>query len=174
MNGLRDADPVTTTEQHAITFQQTHELADHDRSPRGRSRTPDLVPITGVRTPVGVDTTRASIARVYDYSLGGKDNYAVDRYVFDELREVAPTSPTPLVCTAAGCTGSSATVGIDRFLDLGAGQSRRSPLVAFEQPGNLFTEVLQHCGIGQTGRRTRTRTITTRPSAGRSATVRWW
>ena len=29
--------------------------------------------------PPGIDTTRPNIARVYDYLLGGKDNFAADR-----------------------------------------------------------------------------------------------
>jgi len=33
------------------------------------------------RVPVGVDPTRASIARVYDAFLNGKDNYEIDRAV---------------------------------------------------------------------------------------------
>lgn len=40
--------------------------------------------------PVGVDPTRASVARVYDYLLGGKDNYQIDRQVADELAAVTP------------------------------------------------------------------------------------
>ncbi|MFD5248425.1 SAM-dependent methyltransferase [Amycolatopsis sp. NPDC058340] len=40
--------------------------------------------------PVGVDPTRASIARVYDAALGGKDNYEIDREV---LRQVATKAP---------------------------------------------------------------------------------
>src|ERR1044072_4563288 len=40
--------------------------------------------------PVGVDPTRASIARVYDAFLGGKDNYAIDREVFNKVQQVAP------------------------------------------------------------------------------------
>jgi SAM-dependent methyltransferase len=40
--------------------------------------------------PVGVDPTRASIARVYDAALGGKDNYEIDREV---LRQVATRAP---------------------------------------------------------------------------------
>ncbi|SDK77304.1 S-adenosyl methyltransferase [Actinopolyspora mzabensis] len=40
--------------------------------------------------PVGVDPTRASIARVYDAALGGKDNYAVDQQVLDEIKTAAP------------------------------------------------------------------------------------
>jgi len=40
--------------------------------------------------PVGVDPTRASIARVYDAFLGGKDNYEIDRMVFEKVRATAP------------------------------------------------------------------------------------
>ncbi|MGJ7909036.1 SAM-dependent methyltransferase [Actinopolyspora sp. H202] len=40
--------------------------------------------------PVGVDPTRASIARVYDAALGGKDNYAVDQQVLAEIKTAAP------------------------------------------------------------------------------------
>jgi hypothetical protein len=82
-------------------------------------------PRTGVRAPVGVDTTRASIARVYDATLGGKDNYEVDRYVRDKVAEVAPRQSDVarmnrrwlhrVVRYLAG------TVGIDQFLDIGAG-----------------------------------------------------
>ncbi|WP_019818795.1 SAM-dependent methyltransferase [Saccharomonospora saliphila] len=41
-------------------------------------------------TPVGVDPNRASIARVYDAALGGKDNYAIDREVLDAIKTAAP------------------------------------------------------------------------------------
>ena len=44
----------------------------------------------GFRAPVGVDTDRASVARVYDYSLGGKDYYDVDRAAYAAILEVAP------------------------------------------------------------------------------------
>jgi SAM-dependent methyltransferase len=40
--------------------------------------------------PVEVDQTKASIARVYDAALGGKDNYAVDREVLEQARAVTP------------------------------------------------------------------------------------
>jgi len=40
--------------------------------------------------PVGVDPSRASIARVYDAALGGKDNYEIDREVLAQVRRVAP------------------------------------------------------------------------------------
>ncbi|MGY2008446.1 SAM-dependent methyltransferase [Nocardia gipuzkoensis] len=85
----------------------------------------DPAPRTGVRAPVGVDTTRASIARVYDATLGGKDNYEVDRYVRDKVAEVAPRQSDVarmnrrwlhrVVRYLAG------TARIDQFLDIGAG-----------------------------------------------------
>lgn len=40
--------------------------------------------------PVRVDREKASIARVYDATLGGKDNYAVDREIFERMRTVVP------------------------------------------------------------------------------------
>ncbi|MEU7629194.1 SAM-dependent methyltransferase [Nocardia sp. NPDC049220] len=86
---------------------------------------PAFPPRTGVRVPVGVDTTRASIARVYDASLGGKDNFEIDRCVLTKLLEVAPGQGAVsrmnrewlhrVVRYLAG------TVGIDQFLDIGAG-----------------------------------------------------
>ncbi|MFD4406607.1 SAM-dependent methyltransferase [Nocardia sp. NPDC058499] len=82
-------------------------------------------PRTGVRVPVGVDTTRPSIARVYDYSLGGKDNYDVDRVAFEQVMEFAPRQGDVsrmnrrwlhrVVRYLAG------PAGIDQFLDIGAG-----------------------------------------------------
>ncbi|BDT87383.1 SAM-dependent methyltransferase [Nocardia cyriacigeorgica] len=82
-------------------------------------------PLTGVRAPVGVDTRRASIARVYDYSLGGKDNYDVDRSAFEQILRVAPRQRDVskmnrrwLHRVARYLAG---TVGIDQFLDIGAG-----------------------------------------------------
>jgi S-adenosyl methyltransferase len=40
--------------------------------------------------PVYIDTTKASIARVYDAFLGGKDNYEIDREVLRRVLKVAP------------------------------------------------------------------------------------
>lgn len=40
--------------------------------------------------PIRVDRDKASIARVYNATLGGKDNYAVDREVFERMRAVVP------------------------------------------------------------------------------------
>ncbi|MFD3430200.1 SAM-dependent methyltransferase [Nocardia fluminea] len=74
--------------------------------------------------PVGVDTTRASIARVYDAALNGKDNYDVDRQVLDQVRTVAPQvndlawANRDFLIRACRFL---ARAGIDQFLDLGSG-----------------------------------------------------
>ena len=41
------------------------------------------------QAPEVIDTTKPSVARVYDCFLGGKDNYEVDRRVFLEV-DAAP------------------------------------------------------------------------------------
>ncbi|MEU5311398.1 SAM-dependent methyltransferase [Streptomyces sp. NPDC021562] len=43
----------------------------------------------GIR-PVEIDTSKPHPARIYDYLLGGKDNYDVDRQAADRLAAVAP------------------------------------------------------------------------------------
>ena len=80
---------------------------------------------SGVRVPVGVDPSRASIARVYDATLGGKDNYAIDREVVQKVAEVAPRQSDVarmnrrwLVRAVRYLAGDG---GIDQFLDIGAG-----------------------------------------------------
>jgi hypothetical protein len=42
------------------------------------------------QVPAGVDTSVPSIARVYDFVLGGKDNFDCDRAVAAQLRTVVP------------------------------------------------------------------------------------
>jgi hypothetical protein len=79
----------------------------------------------GVRTPVGVDTSRPSMARVCNWALGGKDNYAQDRNVGQQLDLVAPSQ------TAAAWASRQFQQralryliehgGVRQFLDIGAG-----------------------------------------------------
>ncbi len=49
-----------------------------EQGPRRRATAPD------------VDLTRPSIARVYDYVLGGKDHYEIDRQVSAALFAAVP------------------------------------------------------------------------------------
>ncbi|MFI5718759.1 SAM-dependent methyltransferase [Nocardia sp. NPDC051750] len=77
------------------------------------------------RGPVGVDTTRPSIARVYDYSLGGKDNYDVDRAAYMHIEHVAPRYDAVARANRRWLhrviRHLAGTAGIDQFLDIGAG-----------------------------------------------------
>jgi len=74
--------------------------------------------------PQGIDATRPSIARVYDYWLGGKNNFASDRDMGGRMAEVNPSLPQlvrhnrEFICAAAA---RAATAGISQFLDLGSG-----------------------------------------------------
>ncbi|PVZ11718.1 SAM-dependent methyltransferase [Actinomycetospora cinnamomea] len=75
--------------------------------------------------PSFIDTTKASIARVYDTALGGKDNYPADREVVEKLRQVAPEIEQFTVDHRAFLVRAvrflAGEAGIDQFLDLGSG-----------------------------------------------------
>ncbi|MEU3270501.1 SAM-dependent methyltransferase [Saccharomonospora sp. NPDC006951] len=74
--------------------------------------------------PVGVDPTRASIARVYDAALGGSDNYAIDRDVLATVARFAPEVNDLAVSNRRFLTRvvrAMASVGIRQFLDCGSG-----------------------------------------------------
>jgi O-methyltransferase involved in polyketide biosynthesis len=79
----------------------------------------DKVPPVG-----GIDVTRPSVARVYDFWLGGKDNFAADRDMGSRMAELNPALPQlvrqnrQFVCAAAA---RAAAAGISQFLDLGSG-----------------------------------------------------
>jgi hypothetical protein len=45
-----------------------------------------------VTEPAKVDTSRPNAARVYDYLLGGRDNYAVDRALADRIMLAVPSA----------------------------------------------------------------------------------
>ena len=45
------------------------------------------------RRPAGIDTSVAHPARVYDYWLGGKDNFAADREAAEQVIAARPTAP---------------------------------------------------------------------------------
>ena len=72
----------------------------------------------------GFDPTTPSIARVYDYLLNGKDNFAVDREVAERLLAVAPLTVEvtrenrQFLARAVTWTANQ---GISQFIDLGCG-----------------------------------------------------
>jgi hypothetical protein len=72
----------------------------------------------------GIDVTRPSVARVYDYWLGGKDNFAVDREMGGRMAELNPSLPRLVRTNRAflgGAAARAAAAGVGQFLDLGAG-----------------------------------------------------
>ncbi|MCT9930735.1 SAM-dependent methyltransferase [Planotetraspora sp. A-T 1434] len=76
------------------------------------------------RVPKGVDVSVPSSARVYDYLLGGKDNYAVDRKVAEKLLSVAPDTRSVARANRAFLARAVrflAAQGIRQFIDLGTG-----------------------------------------------------
>lgn len=82
-------------------------------------------PTSPSQTPVGVDPSRPSIARVYDGFLGGKDHYEVDRVVMRKINEAVPEA----VDIARGnrgflnraCRFLAAQTKIEQYLDCGSG-----------------------------------------------------
>ncbi|WP_067481283.1 SAM-dependent methyltransferase [Actinomadura hibisca] len=75
--------------------------------------------------PSGIDTSRPSIARSYDYFLGGKDNYAVDREMAEAALRIAPEGRGSALTNRAFLRRAvrhlAAEAGVDQFLDLGSG-----------------------------------------------------
>ena len=75
------------------------------------------------RVPDGVDVTRPSIARIYDYVLFGKDNFAADRAAAEKLFEAGLDRRVALANRAflVRAVRFLADQGIVQYLDLGSG-----------------------------------------------------
>jgi hypothetical protein len=76
------------------------------------------------RVPTAPDARIPNMARMYDYALGGKDNYAVDRAVIEKLFRMSPENryvPKANRLFLDRAVRFVAGQGIDQFLDLGAG-----------------------------------------------------
>jgi SAM-dependent methyltransferase len=77
------------------------------------------------RRPQGeFDTSRPNVARMNDYLLGGKDNFAADREAAERLLAVAPNMKTMMVenrLFLGRAVRYLAEQGIRQFFDIGAG-----------------------------------------------------
>lgn len=77
------------------------------------------------RVPPGIDTNKPSVARVYDFMLGGKDNFAIDRQVSELALEITPDGQAAARANRAFLRRVvhylAAEAGIRQFLDLGSG-----------------------------------------------------
>ncbi|MFC0041349.1 SAM-dependent methyltransferase [Actinomadura rayongensis] len=75
--------------------------------------------------PGGIDVTTPNVARMYDFYLGGKDNYEADRAAAAEVLKSAPQAPA-LARENRAFLGRvvrylARDAGVRQFLDVGAG-----------------------------------------------------
>ncbi|AQZ69915.1 hypothetical protein BKM31_58240 [[Actinomadura] parvosata subsp. kistnae] len=75
------------------------------------------------RVPKGINPRVPNDARMYDYYLGGKDNFAADREAAEKIMALGPSRD---ICLAnrrflGRAVRHVADLGIDQFIDLGTG-----------------------------------------------------
>ena len=97
--------------------------------------------------PPGIDVTKPHPARIYDYFLGGKDNFAADRETAGQVLQTWPTVRTAARENRAFLNRAvrylAAEAGIRQFLDIGSGLPSASNVhevaqgIAPESPGGL-------------------------------------
>ncbi|GIE02050.1 hypothetical protein Adu01nite_34000 [Paractinoplanes durhamensis] len=77
------------------------------------------------QSPRPLNTQVAHIARVYDYWLGGKDNFAIDRQVADMMKEDSPEVVEGVLGNRAFLARTvrhlASEHGVRQFLDIGTG-----------------------------------------------------
>ncbi|WP_432034880.1 SAM-dependent methyltransferase [Streptomyces cucumeris] len=85
----------------------------------------DIASTPDPRALTKIDTSVPHSARIWNYWMGGKDNYEVDRVAGDQYREIAPNievmaraSRAYLIRTVTHVAGEC---GIRQFLDIGTG-----------------------------------------------------
>ena len=81
------------------------------------------------RVPPGVDPTRPSPARIYDYVLGGTYNFPVDREAAERIRAQSPDLADAAWVNRAfhqRAAGWMARQGIRQFIDIGSGLPTQS------------------------------------------------
>jgi len=91
----------------------------------------------GSERPLASYASIAHVARVYDYLLGGKDNFAVDREAAEQAMRINPDIvPTARANRAFGARTTGFLVGqagLRQFLDIGAGLPANNNIHAVAQ-----------------------------------------
>jgi S-adenosyl methyltransferase len=82
--------------------------------------------VTGTQgTPLGLDVTTPNVARMYDYYLGGKDNYQADRIAAEKVLALVPGLRRAAVENRRFLRRVvrflAAEAGVSQFLDIGVG-----------------------------------------------------
>ncbi|MFF5721396.1 SAM-dependent methyltransferase [Streptomyces buecherae] len=92
-----------------------------------------------------VDLSRPSVARMYDYLLGGTDNYQVDRTACEDLLRLAPSTRELALVNRAFLVRAVrylARQGVRRFLDHGSGLPTRPNVHDVAQEIDPHSEVV--------------------------------
>jgi O-methyltransferase involved in polyketide biosynthesis len=101
----------------------------------------------GIPSPhVEIDTTIAHPARVYDYVLGGKDNYPADREVAEKAMAALPTAREETLANREFLRRAVRYVvrdeGIDQILDIGTGIPTVGPTHEVAEEANPAVKVV--------------------------------
>jgi hypothetical protein len=82
-------------------------------------------PFPELQPAAGIDTTISHSARVWDYWLGGKDNYPVDREVGDRIADMLPEivahARSDRLFLGRAVRFLAGEAGVRQFLDIGTG-----------------------------------------------------
>jgi hypothetical protein len=101
--------------------------------------------VTDDDTWAKIDTSTPNVARVWDYQLGGKDNFEADRAAADAINKVCEQVGAPDGRAAARESRAfigravrylALEAGIDQFIDLGSGLPTQSNVHEAAQQGN--------------------------------------
>ncbi|WP_157249834.1 SAM-dependent methyltransferase [Nonomuraea typhae] len=96
------------------------------------------------RGPRGFDPTKPNAARLYDYYLGGKDNFPADRAAAEKILRVAPELRAAARANRAflgRAVRYLAAQGITQFLDIGTGLPTRGNVHEVAPPGSRIAYV---------------------------------
>lgn len=97
------------------------------------------------QAPPGIDIHTPSFARVYDYFLGGKDNFASDREVADLVMQLVPEAPVVAQGNRVAIERAVrylAAQGITQFLDIGSGLPTASNVHQYARAANPEARVV--------------------------------
>jgi O-methyltransferase involved in polyketide biosynthesis len=75
-------------------------------------------------TPDDIDIERPSVARMYDYFLGGSHNFASDRDLAQQAQAIFPDAPYVVRANRSflgRAVAALCALGVEQFLDLGSG-----------------------------------------------------
>jgi len=117
-------DELSTPREDESMSAQQHDEHPSTTGDRRRGQTPWPVDISRTEQPGRLDISTPHPARMYDYFLGGKDNFAVDREAAERVLAHVPEIRPALRSNRAflhRVTAYLAQSGITQFIELGSG-----------------------------------------------------